>query len=403
MPAALGYLVLLSLAHLMTDLTQGGMPALLPHLKESYGLSYAQVGMVLLVLNITSSLIQPVFGYWSDRSQQRWLVVVGPTLGALGLALAGQVRSYEAVLAAAALCGIGVALFHPEGARVARVVSGGRRATAMAVFSVGGNIGFALGPVVALALVRWLGFGGLAWILVPTLLVAAALVASLPGLVRREQQEQAAGGSHPGPSTARANWFAEALLVGVVGVRSWLQFGIVSLLPFLYMEKVGSAGVGTDVLLFIFLAAGALGTVVGGPLADRVGTRTVLIGSMAVLGPIHWALVHGPAWSTLPLLALSGFALVATFSITLVLSQDFLPGRVAVASGLNVGFSIGLGGIGAAALGALADRWGLVPTLEFMTLLPVLGLILAWLVPVPDRDRMDRTMASSHRPRAAQT
>ena len=402
MTRALGYLVLLSLAHLMTDLNQGGMPALLPSLKESYGLSYAQLGMILLVLNITSSLIQPLFGYWSDRARQGWLVAAGPALAAAGLALTGYVDSYPGVLAAAALCGIGVALFHPEAARAARGVSGGQRATAMAVFSVGGNLGFALGPVVALALVRWFGFPGLAWILLPTALLAAALVAALPGMARLEDGARAASRA-PASPPGRTNWLAEVLLIGVVGTRSWLQFGVLSLMPFLYLQKAGPTGVDTDVLLFVFLAAGALGTLVGGPLADRIGTRTVLIGSMAVLIPLHWALVHGPAWATLPLLAATGFALVATFSITLVLSQDFMPGYVAVASGLNTGFSIGLGGIGAAALGALADRWGLQPTLEAMTILPVLGLVLSWRVPVPERDRQQRRAGAAGRARPAET
>lgn len=460
MRGALGYLVLLSIAHLVTDLNQGGMPALLPQLKEDYGLTYAQLGVVLLVLNITSSLIQPLFGYWSDKRPQGWLVAFGPLLAAAGLALVGFARSYEGVLLAAVLCGIGVALFHPEGARAARGVAGGQRATAMSIFSVGGNLGFALGPVVAVALVRAWGPEGLAWLVLPAALLAVAAMAALPGMARRER-EAAAGAvrppaaiasgtaAPPGPSgrgrvaangerssgdpqpatgaarrdrpatgtgsgagsasaasagqAAAPNWFAEALLIGVVGVRSWLQFGVLSLMPFLYLEKAGADGVSTGVLLFVFLAAGAVGTLVGGPLADRIGTRTVLIASMAALIPLHWALVHGPAWATLPLLAATGFALVATFSITLVMSQDFMPGHVAVASGLNTGFSIGLGGIGAAALGALADRWGLEATLSLMVLLPVLGLVLTLLVPVPERDRTNRRADAARRARPAAT
>ncbi|HEY8393263.1 MAG TPA: MFS transporter [Thermaerobacter sp.] len=383
------HLLLLSLAHLVTDVNQGGMPALLPLLKQSYGLTYGQVGIIQFVLNITSSVIQPLFGYWSDRTRQWWLLPAGPALAAAGLALAGHAASYEGVLAAATLCGVGVALFHPEAARAARVVAGGRRASAMAVFSVGGNAGFALGPVVALALVAWLGPRGLGLLLVPAGLVAAALIASLPALARYE----GSAGTGRGSATAAAgptNWRAEALLVGIVGARSWLQLGLVTLMPFYYMERTGGPREATGLLLFIFLGAGAVGTLIGGPLADRIGTRTVLIGSMALLIPVHWALVHGPTWATLPLLALAGFAVVATFSITLVLSQDFMPRYIAVASGLNTGFSIGLGGIGAAVLGSLADRWGLAPTLEAMILLPVLGLVLSLLVPVPERERQQR-------------
>ncbi|GAB6876347.1 MFS transporter [Thermaerobacter litoralis] len=444
MKGALGYLVLLSLAHLITDVNQGGMPALLPQLKESYGLTYAQLGVVLLVLNITSSLIQPLFGYWSDKRPQGWLVAAGPLLAAVGLALVGYARSYEGVLLAAILCGIGVALFHPEGARAARGVSGGQRATAMSIFSVGGNLGFALGPVAATAVVGLWGPPGLAWLVLPAALLAAVMVAALPGMNRLEQATArrlaagggprregaegagaargagaaggagaraplpAPGGGPAGSPTAgadagRTNWLAEVLLIGVVGTRSWLQFGVLSLMPFLYLEKAGRDAVSTGVLLFVFLVAGAVGTLVGGPLADRIGTRTVLIGSMVVLIPLHWGLVHGPAWATLPLLAATGFALVATFSITLVMSQDFMPRYVAVASGLNTGFSIGLGGIGAAALGALADRWGLETTLSVMVLLPVIGLFLTLLVPVPERDRVRQRAGAAGRARPAET
>ncbi|PZN11806.1 MAG: MFS transporter [Bacillota bacterium] len=383
------YLVVLSLAHLVTDLHQGGMPALLPLLKQSYGLTYGQVGMIQFVLNITSSVIQPLFGYVSDRVRQWWLLPAGPALAAAGLALAGHASGYQGILQAAALCGLGVALFHPEAARAARLVAGGRRATAMAVFSVGGNAGFALGPVLALALVGWFGLKGLTLLLVPAALIAVALLASIPGLARHEHPA-GRGAAEAAAAAGPTNWWAEALLVGVVGARSWLQLGLVTLMPFYYMERTGGHGEATGLLLFVFLGAGALGTVVGGPLADRVGTRTVLIGSMAVLIPIHWALVHGPAWATLPLLALAGFAVVATFSITLVLSQDFMPRYVAVASGLNTGLSIGLGGLGVAVLSSLADRWGLLHTLEAMVVLPVLGLVLSLLVPVPERERQQR-------------
>ncbi|BDG62172.1 MFS transporter [Caldinitratiruptor microaerophilus] len=379
-------LLLISLGHLITDVNQGGLPSLLPVLKQTYNLTYSQVGTILLVLNLTSSVIQPFFGYWTDKTRQRWPLPLGPALAAVGLALAGQASTYGGVLAATAVCGLGVALFHPEGARAARVVAGSRRATGMAIFSVGGNIGYSLGPVVALGLVGWFGLGGLRGVLVPTLLVAAGLLAALPALARHERaMEDRRNGTAAAVPPAATNWRAEALLVLIVGIRSWIQFGVISLLPFYYLERTGGRGFSTGTLLFIFLASGALGTLVGGPLADRVGTRPVLLGSMAALLPLEWLLLHTQGWLMLVILAATGFAVVSTFTITLVMSQEFMPRYVGVASGLNTGFSIGMGGLGAAALGVLADRWGVQATLQALLVLPALGLVLSLLVPAPGR------------------
>lgn len=375
---------MLSLGHAFTDLNQGGVPALLPALKDAYGLTFAQVGTILFVLNLASSVIQPVIGYWSDRTQQRWLLPAGPVLTAVGMAMLGMASNYRSILFAVAVCGVGVAAYHPEGARAAYHVAGGRRATGMAVYSVGGNIGYSLGPPYALGLVAWFGLRGLGYMLLPTALIAAGLVALMPRLAACESagagSSSAAGRDG---ATPRPSWYAQVPLIGIVTVRSWIQLGLLTFIPFYYAARSATPGIDNGTLLFTFLAAGAVGTLVGGPLADRIGARPVLLGSMAALLPLQWALLHARGYPALALLAVAGFAIVCTFTLTLVLSQELMPGRLGAASGLIIGFAIGMGGIGAAVLGALADAWGVETMLRGMLVLPLLGLGFTWLLPRP--------------------
>ncbi len=377
-------LVLLSVGHAFTDVNQGAIPALLPVLKDAYGLSYAAVGSILMVANVASSVIQPAFGLMSDAARQSWLMPAGVLAAATGLAMTGFGHSYYAILAATALCGLGVAAFHPEASRAAHHIAGWRRAAGMAVYSVGGNLGFALGPPFVIGLITAFGPRGTGFALFPGLVMAAVLLALLPRLNAAEDEAKAQ--VDPGiTENLPSLWGAEVLLIVLVTVRSWIQLGLASFYPFYYIAYQGGSKADTGLLLFTFLASGALGTVFGSPLADRIGTRAFLILSLTVVLPAQALLLVSHGWQTLALLFIAGFALVSSFSVTLLMSQEFLPRYVGVASGLNIGFSIGMGGIGVTLLGVFADRWGIGATLQSMLVLTPVAILLAWLLPDPRR------------------
>ncbi|MEW6398432.1 MAG: MFS transporter [Bacillota bacterium] len=375
-------LVALSIGHLLTDVNQGAVPALLPYLREAFGLSYAAVGSLLMVSNITSSVVQPLFGFYSDRAHRRWLLPLGIAMAGLGVAAAGWVRP-PLVYLAVALSGLGVASYHPEGSRIARYLGGERRATGMSVFSIGGNVGFALGPV-AVTVVLGAGWGmrGTALMILPALAGVLAFTALLPALGHWEEAMAARMARTEGMKT-RPRWRAEVLLLTIVMLRSLFQFGLIAYLAFYYVEVLGGTKEMAGRLLFVFLASGAVGTLLGGPLADRVGMRTVLVGSLALMSLLHPLLLHAGRVLIFPVAALMGLAVVSTFSITLVMSQEFLPHHVGMASGLNIGLSIGLGGVGAAMLGAIADRWGIPATLWLLEAFPLLAVVLGLLLPEP--------------------
>jgi FSR family fosmidomycin resistance protein-like MFS transporter len=368
----------LSLGHLFTDVAQGAVPALLPFLISRDHLSYAAASALVLAATISSSVIQPLFGHVSDRYSLPWLMPLGPALGGLGVALAGLAPNYGLTFAAIVLSGLGVAAFHPEGSRFANYVSGARRASGMSLFSVGGNVGFALGPVLITPLLLVFGLHGTVFALIPTLAMAAVLVHELPrlnafrsdvigGRVQRDEHREA--------------WRPFALLAAVIALRSFVYFGLVTFIPLYYVRVLHTGKAFGNSALTAMLLGGALGTLIGGPLADRFGRRTVLTGSMIVLPPlIAGFLLSGP---TLGLLfaALAGAATIATFAVTIVMGQEFLPGRLGVAAGVTIGLSIGLGGIGAPLLGLLGDAHGLRAVFETVAGLPVLALLLALALP----------------------
>ncbi len=377
------YLVVLSLGHFLTDINQGAIPALLPYLKEAFNLSYTQVGTVLMVSNITSSVIQPLFGYLSDRSTLRWLLPAGVFLAGFGVALAGNAGSYWLVLLSVAISGLGVAAYHPEASRTAHHIAGHLKATGVAIFSVGGNAGFAFGPVMIAFLVGTFGLAGTRYATILTAVMAAAFLILIPKLAGFELSERTAAGSKKTHELPPNDWLSQVKLIGLVTLRSAMQFGVMSFLPFYYVNHLGGDKSLTAYLLFVYLGFGALGTLAGGNLADRFGTRSVLYASFGLMLPLQISMLFAQGWLLVLLLAMAGFALVSTFTVALVMSQSYMPRNVALASGLTIGFSIGMGGVAVTALGAIADLWGIPATFKAMTILPVLGLLLIASLPTP--------------------
>jgi FSR family fosmidomycin resistance protein-like MFS transporter len=368
----------LSAGHLFTDIAQGSVPALLPFLIATDHLNYAAASALVLGATISSSVIQPLFGHVSDRLSLSWLMPLGPALGGLGIALAGLAPSYALTFAAIVLSGLGVAAFHPEGSRFANYVSGDRRASGMSLFSVGGNVGFALGPVLVTPLVVAFGLHGTVFVLIPTWLMAAVLVRELPRL--RSFRTDVDSGRVTSSAEPEA-WGPFGLLAGVIALRSFVYFGMVTFIPLYYVSELHASKAFGNLALTAMLLGGAVGTLIGGPLADRFGRRSVLIGSMLVLPPlIAGFLLSGPGLAVV-FASLAGAATIATFAVTIVMGQEFLPGRLGVSAGVTIGLSIGLGGLGAPLLGVLGDAHGLTAVFETIAILPLLALALTVALP----------------------
>jgi FSR family fosmidomycin resistance protein-like MFS transporter len=370
-------MAVLSAGHLFTDVSQGSIPALLPFLIARDHLSYASVSALILAATISSSVIQPLFGHLSDRHSLPVLMPLGPVLGGIGVGLAGIAPSYWLTFAAVVLSGVGVAAFHPEGSRFANYVSGSRRSSGMSLFSVGGNIGFALGPILVTPLVLAFGLSGTLFVIVPTAVMGAVLARELPRLRAFRVRP-----AHPAASaTATDAWGPFTLLAVVIALRSFVYFGMVTFIPLYYVRDLHTGKALGGAALSVMLVGGAIGTLVGGRLADRYGRRAVLRGSMLVLPPLMVGfIVSGPVLA-LVFAGLAGAATIATFAVTIVMGQEYLPGRIGVASGVTIGLSIGLGGVGAPLLGLLADASGLRAVFEVIAVFPLLALAVAQLLP----------------------
>ena len=367
----------LSAGHFATDFSNGALPALMPFLVHRFGLSYTEVGALMLVSALASSLIQPFFGVWSDRRGAAWLLPAGVVLAGGGMALTAASPSYWACLVFVTISGAGTAAYHPEGSKFAAYVSGARRASGMSLFSIGGNLGVALGALSMAPLLLLLGrYGGLL-IAVPSVVVAAMLAASV-GYLGRFAPERAgtralAGEDRPG---------ALALLLGVIALRSAGWFGLLTFVP-LWAVSLGHSEAYGNNLLSLMLFAGGLGTLGAGPLADRIGRRPVLIATLVATPPLVIVFVAVGGAVGAAALALVGVCVVSTFGLTGVMSQEYLPSRIGLASGISIGFSIGLGGVASLALGTVADTVDLRTAMYACAAVPALAIPLGLLLPSP--------------------
>jgi FSR family fosmidomycin resistance protein-like MFS transporter len=370
----------LSAGHLFTDVNQGAVAALVPFLVAERGLSLAAAGSLVLAATLSSSIVQPLFGYFSDNRPLPVLMPLGVVLGGVGISLAGVAPSYALILACILLSGLGVAAFHPESARFANYVSGARRARGMSFFSVGGNAGFALGPVITTPLVLYFGLPGTLFLALPAVLMGAVLLREMPRLLSFRPEPSAEAKGKNG-ADAPDRWWPFARMVGVVTIRSFVYFGLVTFVGAYYVRELETSPALANAALSVMLFAGALGTLLMGPLADRVGRKAVLAGSMIVLAPLIYAFTLAGPLPGMALLALIGAATIGTFGVTVVMGQEYLPARIGVAAGITMGLSIGLGGLGAPFLGALADAYGLPTMMLAVAALPLLGLALTLTLP----------------------
>jgi MFS transporter, FSR family, fosmidomycin resistance protein len=364
----------LSAGHCATDFANGALPALLPFFVDRFSLSYTLAATIVLASAASSSLIQPLFGAWSDRRGALWLLPAGVAVAGIGIALAAASPSYWLVLLLVVVSGLGVAAYHPEGSKFAAYASGRKRASGMSLFSIGGNVGFALGPTAATPLVLAFGLTGGLLLALPCLAVAALLLVAVPFLasfVPERGVQARSGEDRPG---------ALALLLGVIAFRSVAWFGLITFVP-LWEVSLGHSKSHGSHLLSLMLLAGGLGTVAAGPIADHLGRRPVLIASMLLVGPLIYAYVLVGGALGAVALALVGICVISTFGVSMVMAQEYLPSRIGMASGLSIGLSIGLGGIAAVALGAVADSVDLRAAMYAAAAAAVPGFVLAVLLP----------------------
>ncbi|MFZ2088465.1 MAG: MFS transporter [Desulfobaccales bacterium] len=374
-------LLILSFGHLVTDIYQGALPAILPFLKNKLSLSYAMAGVLLMAANFTSSILQPLFGHFSDKKEKILLLPLGPLAAGLGLSFTALPDSYAAVLFLVVVSGLGVAAFHPEGFKTASFFTGDRAAAGMSVFSIGGNLGLALGPIVSLGIVTYFGFAGLPLMLVFALLFQVLLFWNW-GYLRKAKPvlAQKPGSSGAVPAGAYVALF---LVIATVVMRSWTQLGLMTYIPFYFIEHLKGDPLYSGKLVSAFLLGGVTGTILGSILADRLGHKQFLVYSLlaaSLLAPL--ILVATGPWLLLVLI-LVGLTLISSFTVTIVMAQSLLPHKLGVASGLMVGFAIGAGGFGVTLLGVVADHFGVMAALKTILVLPLMGLGVALLIPYP--------------------
>ena len=371
----------LSSGHLATDFASGAVPALLPFFTVEFDLSYTLTAVLILAALISSSVVQPLFGLWSDRRGALWLLPAGLALAGGGLGLAAVAPSYPVLLALIFIAGIGIAAFHPEGAKFAVFLSGKKRASGMSLFNIGGNLGYALGPIIVTPLVLWLGLGpGGLLASVPVIIASVAVLGALPYLARQRPQHTA-GRLDAG---AKDDVRAMVILAGVIGLRSVAWFTLIAFVP-LWAVSQGDTEAEGNRLLSLMLLAGAVGTLLLGPIADRFGIRRTLLVAQVLLTPLILVFVLAGGIAGAVALAVVGICVVGTFGLTMVLAQMYLPQHVGLASGLSVGLAMGLGGIAAVALGAVADAVDLKTALICSAFAPLLGVVLCFLLPAPQR------------------
>ncbi len=375
------YLWLLSLGHLIVDLTQGILPIITPLLAQSLELNYFQVGTIALAFTVSSAIVQPVFGVLSDRYSMPWLMPLGLFLSGLGLALTGIVNSYGLLLVVVFLSGIGVAGYHPEGSKLAHYVSiKGKAGSSMAVFSVGGNVGFALGPMLALFVLSFAGLNSIHWVMVPGVLGALIFLYLMPRFKKILAEKTLQKKKDVKQSVSSSNKVGSLILLLLyVITRSWIHAGLIYFIPFYFPAFKGITD--PEYLISIFLVAGAVGTVIGGPFADRFGNRNGLLTSMAITLIALYPFLHLGGIFVPVLAFIVGAALISTFSTTIVFGQKLLPNNIGLASGLLLGFGVGMGSLGVTLLGAVADHFGLPFIMNIICFLPLLGVILAFTLP----------------------
>ncbi|WP_374368001.1 MFS transporter [Dongia sp.] len=374
-------LVTISCCHMLNDMMQSLLLAIYPMLKSNYALDFGQIGLITLTFQATASLLQPIVGLYTDHRPKNYALSMGMGFTFAGLMLLAFADSFPLILCAAALVGMGSSIFHPESSRIARLASGGRHGFAQSLFQVGGNIGSAVGPLVAAWFIVPHGQGAIGWFSIAAL-VAIALLAGIGTWYKNHRAELA---RRP-RSAPQGHTLSRNHVIGIIAVLLVLLFSkyfytasLSSYYTFYLIEKFGVSLPDAQIYLFLFLGSVALGTILGGPIGDRVGPKRVIWGSILGVLPFTLILPHvGLIWTVILTVPI-GLILASAFAAIVVYGQELIPGKVGMVAGLFFGFAFGMGGIGAAVLGELADWTDITFVYQLCAFLPALGLFAAFL------------------------
>jgi MFS transporter, FSR family, fosmidomycin resistance protein len=374
-------LLALGLSHLLNDMIQAMLPAIYPILKQTYALSFAQIGLITLAFQATASIFQPVVGFATDRHPRPYSLPLGMGLTFIGLVLLSRATSYPTILIAAALVGTGSSVFHPEASRLARLASGGRHGLAQSIFQVGGNFGTALASGLAAMHFMPPGQRGVIWFL-PLAFLGIVILSRLGSWYRKHldlRRSRKVAEPVASPLPRRKVWTTLGLLGVLIFSKHFYLASISSYYTFFLMEKFGLSIRQAQLRLFVFLFAAAAGTILGGPLGDRFGRKRVIWFSILGVAPFTLALPYANAFWAVVLMVPIGAILASAFPAILVYGQELLPGKVGLVAGLFFGFAFGIAAVGAALLGRLADHTGIFFVYQICGFLPLIGLVAAFL------------------------
>jgi FSR family fosmidomycin resistance protein-like MFS transporter len=378
---ALAILVSISFCHLLNDMLQSLLPAIYPMIKDSFGLSFSKVGLITLTYQITASLLQPLVGLYTDKSPKNYALPVGMGFTLTGLLLLSVAPNFPLLLLAAALVGTGSSVFHPESSRVARLASGGRHGLAQSLFQVGGNLGSAIGPLAAAFLILPRGQSSIAWFSLAALLAIIVLtrIGAWFGAHRRARAGAVRRAVTAVVLSRRQVGGAVAVLLALIFSKYFYLASLTSYYTFYLISRFGVSVRAAQIDLFVFLGATAIGTIAGGPIGDRIGRKKVIWGSILGVLPFTLILPYASLFWTVVLTIPIGLILASAFSAIVVYAQELMPGRVGMVAGLFFGFAFGMGGVGAAVLGVLADWQGITTVYRLCAFLPLIGLLTALL------------------------
>lgn len=378
---ALNVLLALSISHMLNDIIQAVVPSVYPLLKSAFGLSFTQIGLITLVYQGTASILQPLVGSYTDRRPMPYSLVLGMSLTLMGLTLISFAWSYTVILISAALIGTGSAIFHPEASRLARLASGGKHGLAQSLFQVGGNFGTSLGPLLAAAIVMPRGQVHILWFGVLAVL-ALVLLARLSVWYRRHLKlsSRAVSSAVKARLSRRQIGGAMAVLVALLFSKYIYLVTFTNYYTFYLIDRFGLTPARSQIYLFLFLFAVAAGTIIGGPVGDRIGRKRVIWASILGVAPFALAIPHVGLAATAVLTVIIGVILASAFSAMLVYAQELVPGKVGMIAGLFFGLAFGIAGIGSALLGMLADHTSIQQVFLIVSFLPLIGL-LAGLLP----------------------